>query len=134
MTTPSPIRRTLSAISTHATTPQPFSLPRWVLYIAGVLVLLALVFGAVQQARIMRWDRLIRAAKERIISLEAGQAQAHYRGVSQATSRAVGLLESQDLSLQQKQQAMDQQRQTAQKKLEGMTHQQLLEEFRREGF
>jgi hypothetical protein len=130
MTTESPIRRAVQYITTTKT----FSLPHWVLYVAGVLILLALIFGAIQQARIMRWEKLIRAAKERIVSLEADKAQAHYRGVSQTTSRAISSLEGQDQKTKEGLDALRKKKEEEKKRIEQLDPADLARRFKEEGF
>ena len=46
-------------IKAHVQTRHEWSVPRWALYVAGALVLVATIYGGVQQFRVWRWETAV---------------------------------------------------------------------------
>jgi len=110
------------------------SLPTWLLYLIGAVILVALGYGAIQQFRVWRWHKMLAASKSYIAQLEAEKSQAHYQGVRAATSRAVAVIKKRELGVDQKLKKLDGQKKSTHKQIQTMTPQQLKEAFANEGF
>jgi len=73
---PGRVKRAAGAVKNHVVARRQFQMPTWLLYIVGVLGLIGVIYGGIQQARIWRWNKILKAAKLRIAELDAEKERA----------------------------------------------------------
>jgi hypothetical protein len=73
---PGVVRRAAGAVKGHVVAKRQFKIPTWIIYIIGVLGTIGVIYGGIQQARIWRWQKILKAAKLRIAELDAEKERA----------------------------------------------------------
>ena len=73
---PGRVRRAAGAVKNHVVAKRQFQMPTWLIYVVGVLGTIGVIYGGIQQARIWRWQKILKAAKLRIAELDAEKERA----------------------------------------------------------
>jgi len=73
---PGKMKRAAGAVKKHVVAKRQFKMPTWLLYIIGVLGLIGVIYGGIQQARVWRWKKILTAANLRIAELDAEKERA----------------------------------------------------------
>lgn len=109
-------------------------IPRWVFYIVGILGVLAIIYGTIQQFRIMRWARLLEASKVRITELEKEKELAVLQTTKKLSERAVKISKEKLKDLDKKIDKAQKEKEKIQDDVRRMDPNKLKKGFKAEGF
>jgi len=129
---PGIVKRTASKVAGH--TKVRHQIPRWVIYIIGVLGVIALVYGVIQQFRILRWGKLLKAAKIRMVELEADKEQAVWKTTKRLSTKAVKMSQAKIKNIDDRIKKIDRQKEELRQSVGRMKPSDLKAGFAEEGF
>lgn len=128
------IKKEISKAAEYAVSTRDFSIPNWVIYICIVLGLAGLVFGIVQESRIIRWNRIMKASQVRIAELEAEKAQAVLEATKNVATGQIKISEEKLKDIDKKLIDIKKKKEFIQKNADRMTSWELRNAFRGEGY
>lgn len=126
------VKQTVAKVAEHSKVKQ--EIPRWIIYGVGILGLLALGYGIIQQFRIMRWSALLKASKIRIIELEAEKEKSVLETTRRLSTEAIKLSTDKIKELDKKIKVIDTKTLELKKTVGRMKPAELKQGFTNEGF
>ena len=124
----------IEKLKTHAKQTHDWSIPRWVFYVVGTLGLLALVYGGVQQYRIMRWTRILQSAKNEIARLQSEKKVVEWKVTSKLAKKQIKLSKAKLQELDRKIRDEQSKQEVIKDSVNQMSPSALLKAFKEEGF
>lgn len=79
------VKKAARRVKEHAARKKDFRLPNWLSYVILIIGALAVIYGVIQQARIVRWKKILRASEIQISELRAS----HDKVALEATKKCV---------------------------------------------
>lgn len=124
----------MKQIAQHFKNKKDFELPTWLIYLFGAIALVCLAFGVVQQFRIWRYSRIIKASKIRITELDSKVQTAKFEGVKEVAKGQHKINKEELKKIDKKIKEQKEKRKKLKKKIERMEASDLLKAFKEEGF
>lgn len=124
----------VQAIKGHLQSTQNLELPRWLMYVIGVLAALAVIYAGIQQVRIWRWSGILKAAKIRINELDSRVQTSRLEGMREVASQQHGVNQEQVKKIDKQIVELDKKKEELQKQVGRMQPKDLLQAFKEEGF
>jgi len=119
-------------VKEHASSARSFNVRNWMLYVAGGLLVAVLVFGAVQQARIWRWQKIMKSAKNKILELDTENGMIRLKTIRKLTEKAVEPDKKKIIEIDKKLKELEKKKIKIGKSVDKMTPSQLLKAFKDE--
>lgn len=129
-----PEQSKISAVKMHMQATHDFYFPRWALYLIATVVALVLCFGAVQQFRIWRYSRILRASKIRITELDSKVQTAKLEGMREVASKQHKINKEEIKKIDAEIKKQEAKQQELKKGIDHMKPSDLLRSFQEEGF
>ncbi len=127
-------RKLTERLKEYATKKLRYSPPYWLLYVVGGIALVALLYGGVQQFRIWRWNKLLKASYNRILKLETSQEKEKLELVRKLSENAIKPRKEEAKKIKKKIEALDKKEKAIDKSVDRMDPEALLKAFKEEGF
>jgi len=131
----------LKKLAERAKKRSQWDIPHWVialLVVCGVIALTGLIYGVAShlsvKRKVARWTKLLERAQTTILRLQTEKETIRLKTVREMGTKAVKLSEKKVNEIDKKLAKLKEKEKRIVKKVDGMTPDQLLEEFRREGF
>lgn len=131
---PGKIKRAAQKVAGHVKEKREFQIPTWLIYIALFLGAAGVIFGIVQQARIWRWDKILKGANVRIAELKAEKDEAELKATKKVASGQLKLSQKKIVAIDHKIKEIEKAKAKIIKKAERMDPLELRNAFRYEGF
>lgn len=129
-----PKPRRVERVKEHLATPRAFQVKHWMLYVCGAIVLLALIFGGIQQFRVWRYNRILKASKIRINELSSRVQTAKLEGMREVAKSQHKFTRKEVKKINKQIKEQEQKRVKLKKSIGRMKPSDLLRAFKEEGF
>lgn len=128
------IKNLASKAKEHALFKRDFKIPHWSLYVGAAIVIIALVFGGIQQARIWRWQKIMKSAKNKILELDTDKNMTKLKTIRDLTKKAVAPDKKKIKDINKKIRKLEEREKKIKESIDRMTPEDLLKAFKEEGF
>lgn len=119
--------------ATESSVEKPIVL-QWVVGVLGVLLVIALVWGGIQQVKVWRWSRLLKDSKAQIMHLQAEKEQIKWTTTKELAEQGLKMTEQDLKKVEEKLKQVEQKKKVIEKEVGKMTPSDLLKSFQEEGF
>lgn len=121
-------------IKTHLGNEQTISLSNWALYAFVGMVVLTLIGGAIQEVRLWRYNKMLRASKIRINELDSRVQTAKLEGIREVATKQHKLNQAEIKKIDEQIKEQSKKQEKLKKSVGRMSGSDLLKAFKEEGF
>lgn len=129
---PGAIKRAAGAVAGHAKARRQFQAPNWMIYVILAVGLCGVIYGVVQQFRVVRLDKLRKASEIRIAELEADKKAAYLKAAKDITEGRLKVNKKKLKKINTELKTIEKEREALERKTDRMSPVDLKKAFRRE--
>jgi uncharacterized protein HemX len=118
----------------HVLKKKDFAIPTWAIYAIVAVSVVFLIFGGIQQLRIWRWQKLMVAAKNRIIEFDAQKSIEQLKENKKNFEKSIAPDKKKISSIDVKIRKLESKRKNILKETKKVSNKELLDLFKSEGF
>lgn len=126
--------KVVSKVVSHVKVKREFQVSTWILYIVGIIGIIGIVYGGVQQARIWRWDKLLKASQLRMAELEVNNRQIELEVTKDVATGRIAVTEKKIKKIKKDLKVIEKKKEKIKNNSERMSPIDLRKAFRGEGF